>query len=123
MPFCPKCPDEFQDWVKPCPDCQVDLVAELPDPPESVRGSGRLRRHSVGDPLVCVASALDTPTAYMWAGMLEEKGIRCLLKSFRGFGIRYKTLSPATIPEFDIYVVESDAGRAKEILEEVNPQG
>jgi hypothetical protein len=28
--FCPKCRDEFQDWVKTCPDCKVDLVAELP---------------------------------------------------------------------------------------------
>jgi hypothetical protein len=28
--FCPKCRDEFQEWVKTCPDCRVDLVAELP---------------------------------------------------------------------------------------------
>lgn len=30
MPYCPECHDEFQDWVKICPDCQVALVGELP---------------------------------------------------------------------------------------------
>jgi hypothetical protein len=30
MPYCPKCKDGFQDWVKECPDCHVELVNELP---------------------------------------------------------------------------------------------
>ena len=30
MPFCPKCGDEFQDWVTTCPDCQAALSAERP---------------------------------------------------------------------------------------------
>jgi len=34
-PFCPKCGDEFQDWVTTCPDCQVNLVTELPHEPTS----------------------------------------------------------------------------------------
>jgi len=29
MPFCPKCRDEFQDWVKVCPDCKIELVEKL----------------------------------------------------------------------------------------------
>jgi hypothetical protein len=28
MPFCPKCGDEFQDWVTTCPDCGVTLTAQ-----------------------------------------------------------------------------------------------
>jgi predicted Zn-ribbon and HTH transcriptional regulator len=32
VPFCPRCRDEFQDWVKVCPDCQVELVDVLPEP-------------------------------------------------------------------------------------------
>ena len=37
MPFCPKCRDEFQDWVKRCPDCDLPLVEKLAEdklPPE-----------------------------------------------------------------------------------------
>ena len=33
MPYCPQCRDEFQDWVKDCPDCNVALVKTLPSPP------------------------------------------------------------------------------------------
>jgi hypothetical protein len=29
MPFCPKCRDEFQDWVEVCPDCKSKLVDKL----------------------------------------------------------------------------------------------
>ena len=37
MPFCPKCKDEFQGWVKICPDCKIPLVEKLAEdklPPE-----------------------------------------------------------------------------------------
>ena len=34
MPFCPNCRDEFEDWVKTCPDCHVDLIDELPPLPK-----------------------------------------------------------------------------------------
>ena len=30
MPFCPRCREEFREGVSVCPDCGVDLVAELP---------------------------------------------------------------------------------------------
>jgi len=30
VPYCPKCREEFQDWVKVCPDCGVALVDKLP---------------------------------------------------------------------------------------------
>jgi hypothetical protein len=31
--FCPKCRDEFRDGIRRCPDCEVDLVREMPDEP------------------------------------------------------------------------------------------
>jgi hypothetical protein len=31
MPFCPECHDEFQEWVKECPDCSYELVEQLPE--------------------------------------------------------------------------------------------
>lgn len=30
MPFCPQCTAEYKLEVSTCPDCQVDLVAQLP---------------------------------------------------------------------------------------------
>jgi hypothetical protein len=35
MPFCPNCRDEFEDWVKTCPDCGVSLVNELTPLPKT----------------------------------------------------------------------------------------
>jgi hypothetical protein len=35
MPFCPKCRNEFQAWVKTCPDCGEKLVATLSPKSES----------------------------------------------------------------------------------------
>ena len=43
--FCPNCRDEFQDWVKMCPDCHVNLVDNLPPsskPPAIKRVSNRI---------------------------------------------------------------------------------
>ncbi|MFC1873829.1 hypothetical protein ACFLYX_00845, partial [Chloroflexota bacterium] len=62
-------------WVKVCPDCQVALVDKLP--PEPVKRKGR------SDPLVHIATAPNEAVAHMWAGILEENGIRCLVKSGR----------------------------------------
>ena len=30
--YCPRCGDEFQNWVEVCPDCEVPLGFERPDP-------------------------------------------------------------------------------------------
>jgi hypothetical protein len=72
MTYCPKCHDEFQDWVKVCPDCKVELVAKLP-PLEKIK-------HPKA-PLAHIATAPDEVIANMWAGILEKQGIHCLLNT------------------------------------------
>ncbi len=37
MPFCPKCREEFREGVRVCPDCRVELVAQLAAPQETDR--------------------------------------------------------------------------------------
>ena len=32
--FCPQCKSEFIEGIRRCPDCKVDLVAELPPEPD-----------------------------------------------------------------------------------------
>lgn len=103
MPYCPECGDEFQDWVKICPDCHVALVDELPDIPEVEMRGGRL---------VHVATAPNEIEARIWEGILEENGIHCMIKVTEGLNIY---VSPLAL-EHKIYVLESDADEAGEIL-------
>ena len=108
MPYCPKCRDEFQDWVKTCPDCRVALVRQLSAVPRSTdRGKGR-------DPLVHIANAPNEPIARMWMESLENNGIRSTMK-----GGAYKPEMGSDCPFLpcEIYVLASDAPRALRILD------
>ncbi|MFC2002278.1 hypothetical protein ACFLUZ_07275, partial [Chloroflexota bacterium] len=101
MPYCPKCSDEFQDWVKVCPDCNVALVDKLPVQPEC---------EEKDEPLVHIATAPSEPIANMWSEILADNKIRCSLKS-RNITPYYVAYWP-----YEIYVLSSEADRAKEIV-------
>ncbi len=105
MPYCPECHDEFEDWIKVCPDCNIALVDKLPD---------SSRRKISNEPIVHIATAPNEIVANIWSGILEENGIRCMLK---GMGLQASMYaSPLAVP-YEIYVLESEADNAKEILE------
>jgi hypothetical protein len=106
MPFCPECRDEFQDWVETCPDCKVPLVDKLPPQPPP-------RPAFNNEPMVYVATAPNEQIAFLWAGILEENGVHCVLKSDNLRSAMYVL----TINHFyTIYVLESSAPRARSIL-------
>ncbi len=105
MPFCPHCRDEFEDEVKECPDCGVLLVEKLPDKPKSKPRN---------DPLVYVATAPNEGIAGFWQGILEENGIRSVLK---GADMRAAMYSLPFNQYQEIYVLASDAAKAKGLLE------
>jgi hypothetical protein len=105
MPYCPDCRDEFEDWVKICPDCQVPLVDELPDLPE-IKPSK--------EPLVRVATAPNESIAYMWAGILEDNEIKCFVKSAELKAAMY--FLPAN-QQHEIYALKPSAAKAKKILD------
>jgi hypothetical protein len=107
MPFCPKCRDEFQDWVKVCPDCGVALVDKLPEPPAPPE------KEKFDDRIMRIATAPNEPIAYMWAGILENNGIYCLLKSSNLKSAMYSLL---TNQQYSIYVFRTTALRAKRVL-------
>ncbi len=105
MPYCPKCYDEFEDWVKICPDCNIDLIDELPN------STG----HEFNkEPIVHIATAPNEAIANMWSGILEENSIRCMLK---GMGLQASMYASPLAVNYEIYVLESEADKAKEILE------
>ena len=104
MPYCPVCYDEFQEWVEVCPDCNVALARELPVLPE---------RKETDETLVHIATAPNEPIANMWSGILEEHNIRCLLK---GGNLGAAMYIPNLLLPFEIYVLASEAEKAKEII-------
>lgn len=109
MPFCPQCRDEFEDWVKTCPDCQMALVEELPSAPS--------KSPRANEAVVLVATASNEPEGMMWAEVLENNGIHCLTKGGQSLSIM-SPFSPFTPCE--VYVPASCAQRAKEILESIS---
>lgn len=62
MPFCPNCRYEYEEGVTLCPDCDVELVRELPPLYEDI------------EPVV-VYYADDELTANMLKTYLEDNGI------------------------------------------------
>jgi hypothetical protein len=106
MPYCPKCRDEFQDWVKTCPDCRVAVVAELPASPRP----DKARKES----LAHVASAPNEPIARMWMESLENNGILCTMK---GGAFKPDTGSDSPFLPCEIWVLASEAQQARRILD------
>ena len=104
MLYCPQCRDEFQDWVKVCPDCNVSLVDQLPVQDED---------EETEEPVVYIATAPNESVANMWAGILEEHGIRCLLKSANLRAAMYAFTHNMTCR---LHVLASQADQAREIL-------
>jgi hypothetical protein len=104
VPYCPKCRDEFQDWVKVCPDCNVALVEKLPPTPR--------KRKKQDEPLVHIATAPNEAVANIWSGILEEQGIPCLLQ---GGEVR-PAMYVLPYQPYEIYVLASEVKKAKKIL-------
>ena len=111
MPYCPKCREEFQDWVTMCPDCGVSLVDILPEPPVP---KPEPKEEPIKEPLVHVATAPNEQVAMVWAGVLEGEGIRSLVKGrdwYMGAAIPFYSFN------HEIHVLASQAEEAKKILD------
>lgn len=115
MPYCPKCREEFQNWVMKCLDCGVPLVDILPDLPISEPEPPlKPKQEPIKESLVHVAIAPSEPLAMMWAGVLEDAGIRALVKTGDLEAAYYV---PSLLSSCEIHVLESQADEARLILE------
>ena len=112
MAYCPKCHDEFQDGMETCPDCGAHLVSELPAPETVERGRG-------DEPLVHIATAPDEVMASLWKEVLEDEGIRSMVKRSDLAAAMY---SLPFNTQCEVHVLASDAERAKEILESLEEE-
>ena len=74
MPFCPQCGYEYKEGKVTCPDCNVDLVAELPPVEPEPDNTEDLD-------LVDIYSLPGLPYAEMVKEALAKEGIDCMIKS------------------------------------------
>jgi hypothetical protein len=70
-------------------------------------------RKNPEEPLVHIATAPNEPIANMWAEILEENNIHCLLK---GGNLGAAMYIPPLQLQHKIYVLASEAQKAKEII-------
>ncbi len=114
MPFCPKCRDEFQDWVKECPDCKVALVEKLepvekPELPERVKSIPTPSQN-----LVTIASFSYPTEAYLASAILEAEGIWSFVADEHIITVDWRLTN--AIGGVKVQVSEADAQRAREVL-------
>jgi|GEM_PF-1020174 len=102
---CPKCHSVFEPGMSLCPDCHVQLEKEEESP----------NSQDSGDSLVPIGSAPNEAVAKIWIQILEESGIPSIMRSGRPMSGLLGDFS-FNLP-CDIYVLESQAELAAEILE------
>jgi uncharacterized protein YbaR (Trm112 family) len=103
MGFCPECGREYPPEVVACPVCRVVLTAEPPARPGS------------GTPVV-VHRVPDAAAGALLCGVLEQEGIRTVLRTatLPGYG---SVMRDWTTSEWgEILVAETDASEARAIL-------
>ncbi len=110
MSFCPKCGDEFQDWVKVCPDCGVELKEELLDPPPEPKYSA--------EPIITIATYSYPTEAHLNRAKLESEGIDAFVADEHM--IQANWLYSQAIGGIRLQVKESDAEKALSILKDVS---
>lgn len=101
--FCPECGREYDAGVVACPQCRVVLVSERPVAPDS-------------DVPVVVRRVPDAAAGALLCGVLEQDGIRTVLRTatLPGYG---SVMRDWTTSEWgEILVAESDLLEARAIL-------
>ena len=102
MAFCPNCEAEYRTEVAVCPDCGLELVAELT--PEN-----RVHDVSEGEP-VQLQSFSNSAEAEMVRETLEQNGIRAFVQ-----GGEFAVIPSTFSQEVVVMVDERDLPRAVEI--------
>lgn len=111
MPFCPKCRDEFENWVQICPDCHVKLVAKLPLAPPAAKLPPA---HDNRDNIVTIASSRHPEEAYIMSEKLKAAGIQAFVADENMTGMY--GMPPLSTWGTRVQVFESDAAEAVRLL-------
>lgn len=111
--YCPSCLAEYRAGFTHCPDCDVDLVAELPsgDEPFEVDDGTTTEGTRVGPDAVEVYRAFRDIEAELLRSLLEDAGITVAL--FRGGLTAYGVGIP---PEIKVMVARDQAEAAVAVI-------
>lgn len=113
MPYCPKCRSEFQDWVKVCIDCNVDLVDDLPELPPKLKPKAPER-------LVKIATFSHAIEAHLHRTKLESEGIHSFVTD--EYMVTTQWLYSTALGGVKLWVRESDVEKAQQILKSIPKQ-
>jgi hypothetical protein len=102
MAFCPNCEAEYKTGITVCPDCDIDLVAELTQ-------ENKVHDTSAGEP-VALQSFKTGAEAEMVREMLERNGIRSFVE-----GGDFAIIPSSFSQEVVVMVDERDLDQAVEI--------
>lgn len=111
MPFCPSCESEYIEGTLRCEDCEVELVAELPDEEKE-----RVVEDDVE--FVSLRAYSTSIHAEMVAEVLENQGIPTMIRSNEmfGAGTGLGTMAP---PRVEVWVPEDRVTEAEEIADSI----
>jgi hypothetical protein len=113
--FCPQCKAEYRQGIAQCADCQVPLVASLPEASES-----RVDTTSAG-PLVPLWEGEDLALHTSLIEALDDAGIRYFSKPLGIFAGARRwdpyPIQPMTRFGYQVAVLSSNLAQAEEILE------
>jgi len=111
MPYCKVCRHEYAEGITRCPDCDVDLVAELPPEQESSVAQGYVR----------VYVAENQAEANIIESTLEEAGIKTWDQAEFGGVSEIPGLGP--VSREDVLVLASDAEKASQVIQQALADG
>jgi hypothetical protein len=113
MPFCPLCKSEYSPGTKRCPDCEVDLVEELPEEAEPGESGEELPEN-----MVLLYHTRNKVYAEFLKETLENSDIPCYMKTSGSFleeGLGYVAKKKGG---YRIYVPEDRYEESKAIKEQ-----
>ena len=119
--YCPECGGEYQEWAQTCADCGLELTDTKPVPRRKTRNENEFvlkgGRKYVKEPLVPVACFANTLEAQFSQGILESEGIPSIITDADRVLLNGQNTS--TLKGVSLVVKQSDAEKAKEILDSI----
>jgi len=111
MAFCPGCGYEFREGLRRCPDCDMDLVADL-DEVDGARAR-RVRGRKTVSVFTSTREAVE-----MLADMLDEEGVASIVKA-AGAESSESTVGLPVASLADLHVLERDAEGYRDLIQEL----
>lgn len=113
MSWCPNCREEYEEHVKTCPECQSEIVNELP---EEVIEEQEEMTFNPNERIEKLCNVASSPEAAMIKSILQAYQIPVMFKS-KGSGDYLQIISGVNYQGVDVYVPSSLLEKAKSILE------